>query len=593
MRILKQLVVAISLACTAAAIAQDRGVAIQGDNVMQGCRTLDACLVLLDQFAKNTQPGVYYPDHDRIAPYLQRFGEPAKQAMLTRANGADPRWRSLAGDVLAGWPSFVPDDVPALKSALIKDPGEMVARALAKIPTPEAIDALAEDVKEHGTQNQSGFALGKIGPRIFPNLVRALEDDHHWVETAALLKSLPDECEARAPGLARSALDAGQPLQRRLASLRAIYGCGYPVRAAGPQLAPLLDAPEKPIRDQAFVVLLHMRDSAVLPRLVQSCIGRGGLESQFSSPLRTCENDIAGFGARAQAFGPALLALTASPNGQTRALGAALLGYIEYQPAASTLTALLKDPDWRVVYAAARSLSWLKAKEADGALQNVSRTHWLPEVRQMAQDASQSFEPGGKPLAKPLYPARPDDPLPRPNLEVNAVQVPDTSPCKSGRWRYREMNFREPRERTIEIALPSTGKASGGSLSARDIGEFGGGLFWTPQGEKPETLYETNAVALARTNKDAVAAFGEIGPYIDIDENGKHRQAMSNGPSGHGFVLRVKRDSNGAWSLSEIARLPRSPDVIADIAPNRFAAWVGGRAIVFNLHRIEGIADCE
>ena len=205
--------------------------AAPGTDVMRGCKTLAACLRILDRYEKS-DAGIG-PVDEGITAYMRRFGVPAKEAMLVKANGHDEGWKNLAGYFLSEWPAFEAKDVPQLVSALEKDPGGWVARSLAKIPTPQAIDALVKDITKNGTRNQSGFALKTIGPRVIPNLLVALQNDRTWRETAEIVGVFKTACATRAPAWARIATDENRKTIERLAMLRAIWGCEYAAWVGG------------------------------------------------------------------------------------------------------------------------------------------------------------------------------------------------------------------------------------------------------------------------------------------------------------------------------------------------------------------------
>jgi HEAT repeat protein len=160
--------------------------AVQIPAGMHTCSSLAECLKLLDGVASTAGPGMG-PEEEEIRQVLKQFGEPAKHELLRRAAGTDRGWRDLAGAILWGWDSWTPSDVPELRSALLKDPGGWLARPLGEIGTPEAIRALVEDLPK-GSENQTDFALAKLGPKAIPFLMPLLEREktaksrHHATE---------------------------------------------------------------------------------------------------------------------------------------------------------------------------------------------------------------------------------------------------------------------------------------------------------------------------------------------------------------------------------------------------------------------------
>src|SRR5262245_33490788 len=116
---------------------------------LEGCPALPACLAILDAFPF---PGTYVNQvrggGRQIAGRLLRFGEPAKHELLRRAGGDHLDQRNLASAILAVWGawSWSPSDVPVIRAALKRSSGGWMARPLAEIKTPEALEALLEDL---------------------------------------------------------------------------------------------------------------------------------------------------------------------------------------------------------------------------------------------------------------------------------------------------------------------------------------------------------------------------------------------------------------------------------------------------------------
>ena len=125
---------------------------------LEGCPALPACLAVLDTFVSPQDRGQGSGVGRAIADNLRRFGEPAKQELLHRAADAHPGWRNLAGDILSYWGGWSSSDVPAIRVALQLRHGGWMARPLAEIKTPEAIQALVEDLAFIGAASQTGWA---------------------------------------------------------------------------------------------------------------------------------------------------------------------------------------------------------------------------------------------------------------------------------------------------------------------------------------------------------------------------------------------------------------------------------------------------
>jgi hypothetical protein len=137
--------------------------AIEVPRGLNDCPSLEACLQLIDQVVPARDDGEG-SNATVLANKLRRFGDSAKHELLKRATGHQPGWRNVAGAILSEWHSWTPSDVSELHEALRKQPGGWVARPLGEIATPEAIQALVEDLPKGG-ENQTDFALSNLGVR--------------------------------------------------------------------------------------------------------------------------------------------------------------------------------------------------------------------------------------------------------------------------------------------------------------------------------------------------------------------------------------------------------------------------------------------
>ncbi len=217
------------------------------------CRSLEICLRSLDQIA-STSDGSIGPDEEAFTRKLSTFGEPAKRELLKRAVGDDAKWRNLSGALLANWKTWSPSDVPELRTALRLDPGGWMAGPLRIIGTPAAIEALVEDLPK-GSENQTDFALGKLGPKAIPYLMPLFEDETTSQAAARVIVSMGDSAVPFGKSWSQIANNPEEPLRKRLAALRAISALGAKARTLAASLKPLLSSSESAVREQVVLTL--------------------------------------------------------------------------------------------------------------------------------------------------------------------------------------------------------------------------------------------------------------------------------------------------------------------------------------------------
>ena len=217
------------------------------------CRSLDNCLQSLDSKAA-TSDGSMGPDEKVIVRKLSTFGDPAKHELLRRAGGNDAGWRELSGAILANWKTWSPSDVPELRAALRLDPGGWMARPLRTIGTPAAIEALVEDLPK-GSENQTDFALEKLGAQAIPALMPLLENDDTVPSATRVIKLMGESVDPLQSSWSQIANNIGEPLTKRLAALRAISALGSKARQSAASIEPLASATEPSLRNQAALTL--------------------------------------------------------------------------------------------------------------------------------------------------------------------------------------------------------------------------------------------------------------------------------------------------------------------------------------------------
>lgn len=218
-----------------------------------GCGNLESCLNALDPKAK-TSDGSTGPDEEAIAAKLSMFGEPAKIELLKRAAGDDVGWRNLSQSILYNWKIWSPSDVPELQAALRRDHGGWMAKPLATIATPAAIEALVEDLPK-GSENQTDFALEKLGPRAVPALMPLLENADTAAPAIRVIKSMGKSVSSLQVEWVQTATNATKPLPERLAALRAISALGSKARQSAALISSLAQSTDSALHRQTIVTL--------------------------------------------------------------------------------------------------------------------------------------------------------------------------------------------------------------------------------------------------------------------------------------------------------------------------------------------------
>lgn len=502
---------------------------------------------------------------DTAATQLSRFGEPAKVELLKRAQGSQPGWRNYAGAILATWPSWSDQDVPAISAALALDHGGWIARSLITLGDDRAIDALVADLPQAGAASQTGWALIQLAPRSFSKLLPLLEFDTQDPRSAAaagVIFDAKDRAQPFVPGWTAIAADKAQPPERRVAALRALRANPSVAVEAGAALRSLLTESTLALSAEARETLLALGDPAVATDAVRACVPSDQRHAWPDLPIGSlCLFELSRFRRSPDIVGPRLLEFANSHNGAEAALAIDVIAQVGYRPAEPRLIRALSSTDWRVTYAAAGALGVLGLPDAASALVETSHTHWLPEVRQQAQRSLDAIRAGGHVQPKTNW-----------NLLNNplsdfATENEEKHLCKTWRWHGR--NISPPTAVLHALRLKT------GTLTATDRGEFGGGLVWSPSAGTSQTLLQDNVSALEPIKAGALALAGTAHMVAD-----------------YGYVVRARQTMAG-WDVHEIARLPARFSAISAIAPGKYAAWSFRRVVVFSEHGILGQAECQ
>ena len=541
---------------------------------MHTCAPLAECLKLLDGVASEADGGIG-PEEVEIKGILQKFGEPAKQELLRRTAGNNRGWRNLASAILADWGNWSPSDVPALRLGLLKDPGGWSARGLGEIGTPDAIRALVEDLPK-GSENQTDFALAKLGPTAIPFLIPLLEETRTAASAQRVISEMDDSALPFAFRWAQDATDPNKSIKIRLAALRGIAAFGSKARPASEALPALLSSPDPTLRKEADATLKATRNPAVIQEVARACHPRADQFDPLPIDALLCLREIAEYGDYGLSAGQYLLPFLSSKNGDERADGITTLAAIGYTSALPQIREAIVSQDWRVTFAAVRAIGWLGDKAALPELEKVASNHWLPEVRDEAARTIAALQsPNGRLERTQQFFVSEEA---NDSFEIDRKSLGKEVSCDSQRWAWNGTTFTlAPRSQTADTSRNTSLVFPGGKLQGTNKGEFGGTLTWKAldRNLKPLVIFKEDVVGMAKDGDSAMVLFG-----------------LSHMGFEYGYVLRAERTSDNKWILFEAARLPAEGEALTTISPGVFAALGRNRVVIFTRSGILGMAVC-
>lgn len=386
-------------------------------------------------------------------------------------------------------------------------------------------------------------------------------------------------------GWIATAVDKSQPEALRVAAMREIGGAMALVRPRAQVFRPLLEEYEHPdLRKITQNVLLAVADAAMAGKVVAECRVETDPFGAGEFWKGHCLSRVAAFGDGALPYANLILTTFANaPNGADRSAAAAVLGYIGYRPAVAKLTAMLDDPDWRVTYAAVRSLGWLGAKDELPALNRIARTHWLEAVRVESRVAIAALQSRAGALSRPavIWPDNLDyQPIVR-EVDVGVDAAPDVEPCASGIWNWRGLRF-SPRGGAFRSA-----SVGGGTMLMDRQGEWNSALIWRVAGAPDQVLNRSDVGRIEPVADGAIATFWDESGYFVEDGT------LDNFKVGQfGYALHLTRQPGGVWRSREIARFPASTTDLTALAQDLYVATSGNRAVMFSGRKILGLAEC-
>jgi HEAT repeat protein len=493
--------------------------------------------------------------------------------LLTRATtGTRKGSYGVAGDILAEWHDWSEADLPQLKKALTLYPGSMIAHILGEIGTPAAIQILVDDLKSPtGAASQTGWVLKELGPKVLPYLLPLLasEDEHTWRTAGTVITEMGAPAAVYALEWADIATNETLNVPERLATVRGLGAMGIHAKEVAKRIRQLLAyGPGSIFREPLFAALKAMRDPIVLSQLARGCLPSADILNR-SWERNMCIDDMASFGRDARSFGPLFVKFLMAEGPEDQIAGMNAIAQSHYTEATPLIEPKLSSVDWRVTYEAIYALNELEDLAAEPRIAQLASTHWLPELRQFATAVSAGLKSAAHRYIAPrddgVYLLLIDGMLHDPHFDEKA--------CPSNHWTWAGKSFATPPEENRGQQRRKIGETT---LIGSNRGEWGGGLYAETDGILTQVILEDNVVAIEPVDtRSAIVLFG-----------------LWHGAVAFGVATLAERHDDGAWTLTPVARMPLDAEALRKLGPDLFAAWSGGRVVVFTTKGILGVADC-
>lgn len=469
-----------------------------------------------------------------VAKELQRVGAEAIPLLLPLLSDQNAAIRDLASYTLRDINGLSEEHLDVLIAACRRGDG-WIAPAIARIGTPRAVDFLVEElVRQRKTQNQLTWAIEMLGNKAVPGLVQVYQNQTEWDEDLDqtmqyMMRTLGDKAAAAVDPLFALATDETQPAAKRRRAIVALGLIGEPAQRAVVRLQERKDYWElqgdsklKRVVDEAIVRVGASEAVPILTRALK--------ESQEAESTLLILRDIAALSQRGVMAGSTVIKYLNAADWEVRVAAVRTLGYIGFQEAERDLTALLKNKeDWRLVLSAAESLGRLKNKQAIATLEEVSKNHWHPRVREAADRAISATE--------------------RDNAKKENSAEP--SPVAQEFFDYENFDdkmdsLKEAEAPLLKIPVAVTPSqrltVDNGYFIATDNGEWGGETKFIDSKKHAHLVVSENTQALYRISSGALAVTGLAHMGTSI-----------------GAIYKLSKRADGSWVGEKWRALPGGP----------------------------------
>lgn len=564
------------------------------------CESLEACIAEYPHTAVG-DIGIQPAEKD-LAERVVAYGSAAIPHLIRLLEHEDVAVRELAGFTISYVHELGPEHLEPLVKAR-KNGAGWLPPAIARIGTPEAIDFLVKDFREHPCSHcQASYAFKILGAKGAPHIAElfACVDDcseRLFEASVFVLNELGEDAVGVIPRLLEIAEDDNFALISRRYALASIGEIGFCEEAEMSKLLSLRDNEPHLELDVGFA-LLGLRSPEAVSTL---------LKILPNDPIYVL-SDITSLGANGYEAGPAVLSYLDDTDWDVRVAAANTLGHIGYKPASPSLAALLahKD-DWKLVYAAISSLGRMRVDEHVDDLAIIRGSHWYPPVRELAGTAIQHIRTGKglddgdewryntaanspdicesvayqivyEPPETKLYETNDSEQLMRLSYEtkIYSYGAPEgTEPNDHGIVEVTTDNMVEYVKRVQQIPQVAL-KVPNGWLVGSNRGEWGGELVYVNSDGNYTVLYDGNIEDIFPLGDSIVATSGIAHMFFN-----------------EGMLLRIDDTGPDTYNAVRWKRLPSAPASSWPIKGNKLLvnSFRGG-SIVFDSDGTPSMADC-
>lgn len=411
--------------------------------------------------------------------------------------------------------------------------GGWLPTAIASLGTDEAAEFLAKEFRaDPEIHGQMDWALIRMGEKAVPFLLKEFDDAdpereqryfeglRHIFKGDNFYDGMKEKAKSAIPHLMKIAESKDVDLRLRQEAIKTVGCVGKAAASIFPRLRTL--AEEEPDKfDEAVTQAIIASETSAAAEIFANKVEAGADHYMV--------REIALLGTEAIGVGPRVLRWLNHPSWEMRVMATRTLGAIGYKDAVTELEKLLSSKDdWRLPYAAAKSLAELRAVESTPALEELSREHWFPIVRDAAKEALRCLQHGGAIEGHGATKAGDlvdYDFIDRNKLSIKAGDLRDLKPRTRGAGRqtsFEDFKDREPnlakkldeiRNKNGEGMLGGIGSIiefpiDGGMLLGRTAGEWVGGLYHVSEKGEHRLLLQKNITGIEKWNGSIFVASG-------------------------------------------------------------------------------------